>query len=128
MIPLSFLYGLALLVVGMAGLQSGGDPNEARALGLPGLYFGGGIFLCSFFALREPRHGLAGASFLAFIAVVTNAANLLGPLTSGEYQWATPAHRLTTLVLAISTVYLACAFRWWKRARRAAALAALQAD
>ena len=69
MIFLSFLYAVILLVLGFVGLQGGNDPNEARALGLPGLYFGGGALFCAFFALKERRHGLSGASFLAFIAV-----------------------------------------------------------
>jgi hypothetical protein len=121
----SFLYAAVLLVLGFLGLQAGTDPNEARALGLPGLYFGGGALLCSFFALKEPRHGLAGATFLAFIAVLTNAMTIGGPLFQGTFDWSDPRHRLSTLIAGASVVYLATSIRWWKRQKRAEAIAAL---
>jgi hypothetical protein len=128
MLPLSFLYAAALLGLGILGLNAGATPDEARALGLPGLYFGGGVLLCSFFALREPRHGLAGASFLAFIAFVTNSGTLFTPLARGSYAWSEPELRLSTFVWGASAIYLACAVRWWKRRRRADALANLRGE
>jgi hypothetical protein len=126
MLVLSFLYAAAMFALGILGLNSGGDANEARALGLPGLYFGGGVLLSSLFALKERRHGLAGASFLAFLAFVTNSGTLFGPLSRGAYDWSAPALRLSTLLWAASAVYLRIAVTWWKRKRRAEAIAVLR--
>jgi hypothetical protein len=86
------------------------------------------VFLCAFFALKEPRHGLAGASFLAFLAVLTNLATIGGPLLRGGYRWHLSQHRLATLVAVVSLIYLACALRWWRRRRRAQALAELRGE
>lgn len=123
MLILSFLHAAALLALGILGLGAGTSPEETRALGLPGLYFGGGTLFCALFALKEPRHGLAGASFLAFLAFLTSAASLVGPMTRGDFDWSAPRDRIHAAVWAASTIYLTCAVISWKRRRRAATLA-----
>ncbi len=126
MLFLSFLYALALLTLGVLGLLGVSEPGGVRTLALPGLFFGGAVLFCSFFALKEPRHGLAGASFLAFLAFLTNSATLVGHLTSRTYDWSNPGHRLGTAIWAASLFYLLAAFLTWKRTRRAGAIAQLE--
>ncbi|MFM1561626.1 MAG: hypothetical protein ACKJSK_20155 [Roseibacillus sp.] len=128
MLFLSFLYALALLGLGITGVLSSSNAEELRAFALPGLFFGGSTLFCSIFAIKEPRHGMAAASFLVFLAFLTNTSPLAGHLVRGTYDWSHPAHRISSMTWAVSLIYLSIAFAKWKRGRRARAIAELEAD
>jgi len=119
---LSFLYAICLLVLGLLGLMSASEPGEVRALGIPGLFFGGAVLFCSFFALKEPRHGLSGAAFLVFLAFLTTAGNLAGHLTRATFDLSHPDQRIAVAIWTASLLYLAAALVTWKRLRRARAM------
>lgn len=122
---LSFLYAFCLLALGIGGILAADEPGEVRALGLPGLFFGGAALFCSLFALREPRHGLAGSSFLAFLAFLTSAGSLLGSLTGGNLDLTDAVQRHGAILCAASLLYITTAFVTWKRRRRLRAIADL---
>jgi len=124
---LSFFYALALLALGVTGVLNSSNAAELRAFALPGLFFGGATLFCSFYALIEFRHGMAAASFLAFLAFLTNSSPLAGHFFRGTYDWSHPAHRLSSLIWALATIYLSIAFTRWKRTRREQAIASLKA-
>jgi hypothetical protein len=106
---------------------SSSNAAELRAFALPGLFFGGATLFCAFFALKEFRHGMAAASFLAFLAFLTNSTPLAGHLFGGTYDWSHPAHRLSSLLWILATIYLSIAITRWKRTRREQAIASLKA-
>ncbi len=122
---LSFLYAFCLLALGVGGILAADEPGEVRALALPGLFFGGAALFCSLFALREPRHGLAGASFLGFLAFLTSAGGLLGSLPGGNLDLADSAQRQGAILCTASLLYITAAFLTWKRNRRLRAIADL---
>jgi hypothetical protein len=124
---LNFFYALALLALGVTGVLSSSNAAELRAFALPGLFFGGATLFCAFFALKEFRHGMAAASFLAFLAFLTNSTPLAGHLFGGTYDWSHPAHRLSSLLWILATIYLSIAITRWKRTRREQAIASLKA-
>lgn len=123
---LSFLLALALLAMGIAGIPEGASTGELRSIAMPGIFFGGAVLIASLYAIMEPRHGLAGATFLAFLAFLTNAATCIGAATGGTYQWTSPEHRNATLVLLMCTFYLGAASRSWKHARKQRVIAELE--
>jgi hypothetical protein len=123
---LSFLLALALLATGIVGIPEGGSTGELRSIAMPGIFFGGAVLIASLYAIMEPRHGLAGATFLAFLAFLTNAATCIGATTGGTYEWASPEHRNATLVLLMCTFYLGAALRSWKHARKQRVIAELE--
>ena len=93
MLFLNFLYATCLLILGVIGLLNVEEPPDVRALGLPGLFFGGAVLFCSCYAIKEPRHGVAGASFLAFLAFLTSAATMGGHLFRSTLDFGTPLTR-----------------------------------
>ena len=119
---LSFILAGVLLIVGIAGLTQSNSIQELRACAMPGIFFGGAILIASLYALKECRHGLAGASFLAFLAFLTNAASFLGAHSAGRYNWNTPGDRSATLLFLATLLYLAVAFTRCKRSRRQRAM------
>jgi hypothetical protein len=123
---LSFLLAFALLAMGIAGIQEVGSTRELRSIAMPGIFSGGAVLIASLYAIVEPRHGLAGATFLAFLAFLTNAATCIGPAIGGTYEWASPEHRNATLALLLCTFYLGAAFRSWKHARKQRVIAELE--
>lgn len=85
---------------------------------MPGIFFGGAVLIASLYAIRETRHGLAGASFLAFLAFLTNAASFLGAHFNGSYDWHAPADRNAFLIALTTLCYLVILFTRWKRSRK----------
>ena len=122
----TFLLAVALLTLGAVGMIGSSSLDEIQANASPGLFFGGSILIASFYALREPRHGMAAASFLTFLAFLTNASTVLGELLRGSFEWLRIDHRHASLVMTLSAIYLGLSYRGWRRARRSAALAALE--
>ena len=123
---LSFLLAFALLALGMAGIPAAASTEDLRAIVMPGIFFGGAVLIASLYAIKEPRHGLAGAAFLVFLSFLTNFATLIGAVTGGTYAWSRHEHRIATLVLLLSTFYLGAALRSWKQARKARIIAELE--
>ena len=123
---LSFLLALAFLILGMAGVPAVTSAENLRSFVMPHIFFGGAVLFTSFYAIKEPRHGLAGAAFLVFLAFLTNAATCIGAVAGGSYEWSRLEHRNAFLVLLLSSCYLALALRSWKQARRKRAIAELE--
>ena len=123
---LSFLLAIALLALAMAGIPAVTSTEDLRAIVMPGIFFGGAVLIASLYAIKEPRHGLAGAAFLVFLSFLTNSATLIGAVTGGSYEWSRHEYRITTLALLLSTFYLGAALRSWKQARKARAIAELE--
>ena len=117
MLVLTFLYAAALLVLGVMGVAAAPVPGEIPALATPALFFGGAVLLCALFALREPRHGLAAASFLAFLATLAACGKLIGWAARGQWAAAGPGLELTMALLALSVLHLAAALLAWRRSR-----------
>ena len=113
----TFLLAVALLTLGAVGMIGSSSPDEIQANASPGLFFGGSILIASFYALREPRHGMAAASFLTFLAFLTNASTVLGELLRGSFEWLRIDHRHASLVMTLSAIYLGLSYRGWRRAR-----------
>lgn len=123
---LSFLLAIALLALGMTGIPAAASTEDLRAIVMPGIFFGGAVLIASLYAIKEPRHGLAGATFLVFLSFLTNSATLIGAITGGAYEWARHEHRVATLILILSASYLGAALRSWKQTRKARAIAELE--
>ncbi len=118
MLFLTFLYALSVLAMGAMGLAAAGSPEEARSLATPGFFFGGATLLCAFFALREPRHGLAGASFLAFLAASSSIPAIAALASRSQAAWGNPPFMITTATFGLSLLYLAGAVHAWQKYRR----------
>jgi len=123
---LSFLLAIALLAMGIAGVQEGASTGQLQTIAMPGIFFGGAVLIASLYAIVEPRHGLAGATFLAFLAFLTNTATCISSATGGTYEWASLEHRNATLALLMCTFYLGAALRSWKHARKQRVIAELE--
>ena len=126
MLKLTFVHALGLLTLGVLGVIHSSNAPELRAFGIPGLFFGGATLFSAFFALRNPRHGLAAAAFLSFLAVLTNGWSVITTLYRGTYDFAHPGHRIASGVFLLCGLYLTLAVLAWKRANRARAIAELE--
>lgn len=127
MLKLTFVHALGLLALGVLGVLHSSNAPELRAFGVPGLFFGGATLFSAFFARRELRHGLAAAAFLSFLAFLTNGWSVVTTLYRGSYDFSHPGHRIATGVFLLCSLYLAAGIVAWKRARRAQAIAELEA-
>lgn len=126
MLFVSFIYALMLLAVGLFGMQGVTTAEEIHAVALPGLFYGGATLISSLYAIKEPRHGLSAASFLSFLAFLTNSASLITAFAKGGFQSSDPANRSAALVTVASLIYLVIALLTWKRNRREQAIKELQ--
>ena len=63
---------------------------------------------------------------MVFLTFLTNAATCIGAVTGGTYEWPRHEHRMSTLVLLLSTFYLGAAVHSWKKARKNRAMAELE--
>ncbi len=123
---LSFILALALLALGSIGLQDAGSAKALQSQAMPGLFFGGAILIASLYGIRERRHGLAGASFLAFLGFLTSASSMIPAVTGGTFAWSRVDHRSAFLVVLLCALYLGAAFCRWKRTRRQHAIEKLR--
>ena len=123
---LTFILAVALLILGLPGLLDTTSAAEIQKRASPGLFFGGSILIASLYAFRERRHGMAAASFLAFVALLTSVAPALKPIYRGTYDWLLVEHRQPTIIMLASALYLSAAFTSWKRSRRAMAIKSLE--
>ena len=125
---LTFILAVVLLILGVTGLPDTTSAAEIQTRASPGLFFGGSILIASLYAFRERRHGMAAASFLTFIAILTSVPPILKPVYRGTYDWLLIDHRQPTIIALASALYLGIAFAAWKRARRSLAIARLRED
>ena len=125
---LTFILAVVLLILGVTGLPDTTSAAEIQTRASPGLFFGGSILIASLYAFRERRHGMAAASFLTFIAILTSMPPILKPVYRGTYDWLLIDHRQPTIIALASALYLGIAFAAWKRARRSLAIARLRED
>ena len=123
---LSFILALALLTLGITGLKDAGSAEALQSQATPGLFFGGAILIASLYGIRERRHGMAGASFVAFLAFLTSASGTIPALSRGTFDWSRADHRSASLVLVLCAFYLGAIFYKWKRARRQHAIEKLR--
>lgn len=123
---LSFILALALLTLGSLGLQGADSAKSLQSEAMPGLFFGGSILIASLYGIRERRHGMAGASFLAFLAFLTSASSSIRTMAGGTFVWARADHRHAFLVALLCACYLGAAFFKWKKTRRQHAVENLQ--
>lgn len=112
MLFLNFLYAAALLAIGIAALNTG-LPLAETPLGYTGIFFGGSALICALFALKNRRHGLMGAAFLAFLAILTGANRLFTLVRGHQFAFADPQTKLLCAFLAISALYLAATIIKW---------------
>lgn len=126
MLKYTFLHAFALLALGVVGALGAEDAGELRAFAIPGIFFGGAILFCAFFALKEPRHGMAGAAFLSFLVVLTNGWSVFNTIFRGSYDPSRTGHLVAGGVFLLSVFYLALSAAIWKHRRKAAALAELE--
>ena len=124
----TFILAVVLLILGVTGLLDTSSAAVIQTRATPGLFFGGSILIASLYAFRERRHGMAAASFLTFIAFLTNVPPILKPIYRGTYDWLLIDHRQPTIIALASALYLGIAFAAWKRARRSLAITRLRED
>ena len=122
----TFILAIALLVLGLFGMLATSSASDLQTNAIPGLFFGGGILIASLYAFRERQHGMATASFLAFLAFLTSSPPVLGAVFRGSFDWLRSDLRQASLIMTLTGVYIAVAFFTWRRARRAKALSVLR--
>jgi hypothetical protein len=113
MLSLNFLYAATLLAIGIAALNAG-VPLEEAPLGYTGLFFGGSAMICALFAIKNRSHGLVGAGFLSFLALLTAGSRFFTLLRTRELDFADPQVRLLCAFLLASALYLAATVIKWR--------------
>ena len=113
MLSLNFLYAASLLAIGIAALNTGLPMSEAP-LSQTGIFFGGAALICALFAIKNRRHGLMGAGFLAFLALLTGGSRFFSLLRNREFEFADPQTKLLCAFLLISALYLAATIIKWR--------------
>ena len=115
MLFLNFLYAALLLLIGVIALNSG-VPLEEAPIGLTGIFFGGSALICALFAIKNRRHGLMGAGFLSFLAILTGGNRFFDPRL---LKFTYPQILLLGAFLLVSALYLAATIIKWRNRRHA---------
>ncbi|MDA0768438.1 MAG: hypothetical protein O3A92_16635 [Verrucomicrobia bacterium] len=113
MLSLNFLYAAALLSIGIAALNLG-VPLQEAPLGYTGIFFGGAALICALFAIKNRRHGLMGAAFLSFLALLTAGSRFFSMIQARQFNFADPQTKLLCAFLAISALYLSATIIKWR--------------
>lgn len=116
MLFLNFLYAALLLLIGVIALNSG-VPLEEAPLGMTGIFFGGSALICALFAIKNRRHGLMGAGFLSFLAILTGGNRFFDLLQARLLNLTDPQIILLCAFLLVSALYLGATIIKWKKRR-----------
>lgn len=112
MLSLNFLYAFGLLALAAASLRLELPPEAPFAP--TGVFFGGAALICALFAIKHRRHGLIGAGFLSFLALLTGGSRFFTLLRSRELAIGDPQTTVLGVFLALSALYLAATIIRWR--------------
>jgi hypothetical protein len=113
MLSLNFLYAAILLAIGVVALNVG-VPLEEAPLAYTGIFFGGSAMICALFAIKNRRHGLMGAGFLSFLALLTGGSRLFSLIQARELNFGDPQIILLCVFLLASALYLSATIIKWR--------------